>query len=105
MISNRGVIYSESVQQTYDGKPLKPQNSQGYFTQALRNALRQKYPFLNDAQICKAVTYRWNQLSDSLKAPFETLADQDKHRYERELSEFKSGQFKGKSKIFNVNTQ
>eukprot|EP00347_Sterkiella_histriomuscorum_P011021 403374052 len=100
--SRKGIICTESYQQQFDGKPIKPQQSVGFFTQALRNALRQKYPFLNDAQICKAVSYRWNQLSDQQKSPFQSLADVDKIRYEKEVTDLKNGQFKGKSKQFEI---
>jgi hypothetical protein len=43
--------------------------------------------------IMKAVSFRWKQLTKDQKAPFESIAAEDKQRYDREIALFKKGAF------------
>jgi len=45
----------------------------------------------------KAVSYRWSTLTKEQKYPFENIAVEDKQRYDKEVFEFKKGQFLGRS--------
>lgn len=53
----------------------------------------------------KAVTYRWNSLSEDQRKPFEDLAEEDRRRFAKEILDFKQGSFKGKSKVFIIKSQ
>lgn len=41
----------------------------------------------------KAVSYRWSALTKEQKQPFEQVAIEDKQRYDKEVIDFKKGQF------------
>jgi len=41
----------------------------------------------------KAVSYKWQSLSKEQKHPFEQIASEDKHRYDKEFMDFKKGSF------------
>lgn len=41
----------------------------------------------------KAVSYKWSTLSKEEKLPFEQIASEDKSRYDKEVNDFKKGNF------------
>jgi hypothetical protein len=45
----------------------------------------------------KAVSFRWQGLSKEEKQPFETIANEDKARYDKDLIDYKKGLFQGRS--------
>lgn len=80
-----------------DNKPKKPLSGYIYFSQEFREIIRQRFPFLNSRQIMKAVSFKWQRLSKEQKHPFESTANEDKQRYDRESVDFKKGSFQGRS--------
>ena len=51
----------------------------------------------------KAVSYRWGKLTKEQKGPFDAIANEDKRRYDKELSQFKKGSFNGRQ--LNMNSK
>jgi hypothetical protein len=101
---NKGDGSSTKIQMTLsqasqnpENKPKKPLSAYIYFSQEFREIIRQRFPFLTVAQIMKAVSYRWGQMTKEQKAPFENVANKDKERYDKEVVESKKGQFMGRS--------
>lgn len=76
-----------------ENKPKKPLSAYIYFSQEFREIIKQRYPYLTVLQIMKAVSYRWSKLSKDQKAPFEQIANEDKMRYDKEVSQFKKGNY------------
>lgn len=72
-----------------DNKPKKPLSGYIYFSQEFREIIRQRFPFLNSRQIMKAVSFKWQRLSKEQKRPFESTANEDKQRYDRESVDLK----------------
>lgn len=61
-----------------ENKPKKPLSAYIYFSQEFREIIRARFPFLTVAQIMRAVSYRWSNLSKEQKLPFEQIAVEDK---------------------------
>lgn len=85
------------TQPAIENKPKKPLSAYIYFSQEFREIIRQRFPFLTVAQIMRAVSFRWSNLTKEQKLPFESIAIEDKQRYDREVYEYKKGLFMGRS--------
>lgn len=72
-------------------KPKKPLSAYIFFSQEFREIIKLRFPFLTVAQIMTAVGNRWGSLTKEQKAPFELVANQDKQRYDKEVTDSKRG--------------
>lgn len=66
-------------------QPKKPLSAYIYFSQEIREVIKQENPRLTVAEIMKEVSNRWQRMDREQKCSYEVLASKDKKRYEKEL--------------------
>ncbi|CDW77225.1 UNKNOWN [Stylonychia lemnae] len=85
-----------------ENKPRRPKTAQIYFQEEFRETIKRRLPFLTEAQITGAINFRWENLSQNEKQPFEEISEQDKIRFEGECAMYKQSKFQGKSVILKL---
>jgi len=93
---------TKSSKGTTDVKPKGRKTAYSIFVQTCREEHRKKNPNsnVNFAEFSKACSDRWGKMSDKEKQRFKTLAEKDKVRYEKEMTNYvpPKGTKKGKKK-------
>eukprot|EP01135_Chromosphaera_perkinsii_P007243 Nk52_evm51s745 gene=Nk52_evmTU51s745 len=60
-----------------------------FFANDIRPALRLQYPDKKITEIATIIGQRWRNLSEKHKGPYDKLAQQDKLRYDREMTQWR----------------
>ena len=68
--------------------PKKSLNAYMFFTADNRQKIKDKNPDLTTTEIASKLGELWRNLSDKKKKPFETMAKDDKDRYEEEMKNY-----------------
>jgi len=61
-----------------------------YFSQEKRPALKKQNPSATVGDLAKLLGKEWKKMTEADKKPFETLAGEDRKRYDREMKEYQS---------------
>ena len=61
-----------------------------FFVSEFKQVLQQQYPSIAGDRLQSAIDKQWKSLSKKLKGPFESMANEDKQRYSKEMQQFKS---------------
>jgi hypothetical protein len=70
--------------------PKKPLSAYIYFSQKIRDKIRQELPNLTASDLLKEISNRWSSMSVKEKKPYEQMAKEDKQRYEDEYEQYKT---------------
>jgi hypothetical protein len=70
--------------------PKRPKTGYIFFSAEERVKVKEDNPSLGFGDITKQVSAKWKEMTDDDKEPYLKLAQQDKERYEKEMSKFKS---------------
>ena len=76
-------------QDDQDKKPKQPMQAYDFFVTEFKQVLQQQYPLITGERQQQAIDKQWKTLSKKLKTPFESMASEDKQRYNRELAQYK----------------
>lgn len=69
--------------------PVKRRSAYIFYCMAERDNVKKKYPEYKVTDISVELGFRWKQLSDEEKKPFQEKSEADKKRYEKEMSKYK----------------
>lgn len=53
--------------------------------------IRPRFTYLTNSQIARALAFKWQNLTREQRGPFEEMADEDRHRYDKECQDIKKG--------------
>jgi len=65
-------------------KPKRSMSAYMNFAKAMRPVIKQEQPEMAFAELTRAVATKWRETTDSERAPYMAMAEQDKQRYESE---------------------
>eukprot|EP01025_Chloroclados_australasicus_P012162 TRINITY_DN1556_c0_g1_i1.p9 TRINITY_DN1556_c0_g1~~TRINITY_DN1556_c0_g1_i1.p9 ORF type:complete len:101 (+),score=18.27 TRINITY_DN1556_c0_g1_i1:131-433(+) len=71
--------------------PKKPMGAYMWFSKVKREEVKQKHPDKKVTEIGKVLGEMWRGLNDDQKKEYQDMAEQDKRRYEKDLSAYQSG--------------
>lgn len=69
-------------------RPKRALSAFMFYSNEVREQVKAERPDLTFLQIAGEIGSRWRQLSDHQKRPYERMAAEDKHRYERAKSDY-----------------
>ena len=70
-------------------KPKKPKSSYLFFTNDVRDKVREKHPNASMGEVSKIMGEMWQKLSEKDKVKYTEMASQDKERHEEEMDSYK----------------
>lgn len=70
--------------------PKRALSAYMYYSNAMRNTVREENPGIAFAEVAKVLGQRWKELSAANRAPYEEQAVVDKERYEAAMREYKA---------------
>eukprot|EP00745_Piridium_sociabile_P012208 TRINITY_DN1894_c0_g2_i2.p2 TRINITY_DN1894_c0_g2~~TRINITY_DN1894_c0_g2_i2.p2 ORF type:complete len:106 (+),score=9.51 TRINITY_DN1894_c0_g2_i2:2090-2407(+) len=81
-------------------QPKRPQTAYFAFLDERRTSVRQKNPESTIKELSGILGAQWRELTEEEKAPFQRIADEDRRRYETEMTVYRaSGSVKDLSLI------
>ena len=71
--------------------PKRPTSSYLFFCKEERETVKSEFPEMKNPEIVKEMGSRWRELSEEDREQFQTLAAEDKSRYETEMEAYNGG--------------